>query len=228
MLVQAAYGVRADPGIEQAAGGAHHVDKPVAGGRTGRWFGARAGFLIRSLCATLKSSSRRCDASGGGCGVCCRYRLMARRCVSTTIISTPFMTGEQTGLSRDLVKYLNEKRWRTQAGTLAGESGQTGAGDVGPGFDGLVAWVNPAWGGSPARALPLDLSHHARYQRAYLQRRQAGHLSRARFTEGMTFGGIEGIAIRASTRRRPGGIWCGSMPRRSKPTSACWCAVAST
>ena len=64
----------------------------------------------------------------------------------------PFMTGEQTGLSRDLVKYLNEKLggeprlelWLVNRARLALEMSD-------PGFDGLVAWVNPAWVGDPHR-----------------------------------------------------------------------------
>ena len=64
----------------------------------------------------------------------------------------PFMTGEQTGLSRDLVKYLNEKLggeprlelWLVNRARLALEMSD-------PGFDGLVAWVNPAWVGDPQR-----------------------------------------------------------------------------
>ncbi|CAM3891742.1 substrate-binding periplasmic protein [Aeromonas bestiarum] len=64
----------------------------------------------------------------------------------------PFMTGEKTGLSRDLVKYLNERLggeprlelWLVNRARLALEMSD-------PGFDGLVAWVNPAWVGDPQR-----------------------------------------------------------------------------
>lgn len=64
----------------------------------------------------------------------------------------PFVTGETTGLSRDLVKYLNEKLggeprlelWLVNRARLALEMSD-------PGFDGLVSWVNPAWVGDPQR-----------------------------------------------------------------------------
>lgn len=62
----------------------------------------------------------------------------------------PFMTGERTGLSRELVKYLNEKLggeprlelWLVNRARLALEMSD-------PDFDGLVAWVNPAWVADP-------------------------------------------------------------------------------
>ena len=140
------------------------------------------------------------------------------------------MTGEQTGLSRDLVKYLNEKLggeprlelWLVNRARLALEMSD-------PGFDGLVAWVNPAWVGDPQRELYLWTFPIMRDTNELISSVARPVIYRGPDSlKGMTFGGIEGIAIRASTRRRPGAIWCGSMPRRSRPTSACWCAVAST
>ncbi|MCR6553937.1 ABC transporter substrate-binding protein, partial [Aeromonas sp. CPF2-S1] len=64
----------------------------------------------------------------------------------------PFNTGVDAGLSRELVKYLNEKLggeprielWLVNRARLALEMAD-------PDFDGLVVWVNPAWVGDPHR-----------------------------------------------------------------------------
>ena len=64
----------------------------------------------------------------------------------------PFNTGVDAGLSRELVKYLNEKLegeprielWLVNRARLALEMSD-------PDFDGLVVWVNPAWVGDPQR-----------------------------------------------------------------------------
>lgn len=64
----------------------------------------------------------------------------------------PFNTGPDAGMSRELVKYLNEKLggeprielWPVNRARLALEMSD-------PGFDSLVAWVNPAWMGDPMR-----------------------------------------------------------------------------
>ena len=77
----------------------------------------------------------------------------------------PFMTGEKTGLSRDLVKYLNEKLggeprlelWLVNRARLALEMSD-------PGFDGLVSWVNPVtWWFLPAIRLWLLPARKARW-----------------------------------------------------------------
>jgi len=64
----------------------------------------------------------------------------------------PFNTEVDAGLSRELVKYLNEKLggeprielWLVNRARLALEMAD-------PDFDGLVVWVNPAWVGDPHR-----------------------------------------------------------------------------
>ncbi|PJG58773.1 substrate-binding periplasmic protein [Aeromonas cavernicola] len=63
----------------------------------------------------------------------------------------PFNTDDNTGLSHDLVAYLNEKLqgeprlelWLVNRARLAQEMAD-------PVFNGMVAWVNPAWVGDPA------------------------------------------------------------------------------
>ncbi|MGL5129004.1 MAG: substrate-binding periplasmic protein [Aeromonas popoffii] len=106
----------------------------------------------------------------------------------------PFMTGEKAGLSRDLVKYLNEQLggeprlelWLVNRARLALEMSD-------PGFDGLVAWVNPVWVGDP---------QHERYLWTFPVMRDTNELisSAARpvtyrgpdSLKGLIFGGIEG------------------------------------
>ncbi|XEI32361.1 ABC transporter substrate-binding protein [Aeromonas veronii] len=64
----------------------------------------------------------------------------------------PFNISGDAGLSRELVKYLNEKLggeprielWLVNRARLALEMAD-------PDFDGLVVWVNPAWVGDPHR-----------------------------------------------------------------------------
>lgn len=110
-------------------------------------------FLIRSACAKLKISPRRCDASLVLVVVSVVDVGSWRDAASLRLSSaSPFYDGETTGLSRDLVKYLNEKLggeprlelWLVNRARLALEMSD-------PGFDGLVSWVNPAWVGDPQR-----------------------------------------------------------------------------
>ncbi|KAL8188465.1 UNVERIFIED_CONTAM: hypothetical protein K2H54_000214 [Gekko kuhli] len=106
----------------------------------------------------------------------------------------PFMTGEQTGLSRDLVKYLNEKLggeprlelWLVNRARLALEMSD-------PGFDGLVAWVNPAWVGDPQRELYLWTFPIMRDTNELISSVARPVIYRGPDSlKGMTFGGIEG------------------------------------
>ncbi len=106
----------------------------------------------------------------------------------------PFMTGEQSGLSRDLVKYLNEKLgeepklelWLVNRARLALEMSD-------PGFDGLVAWVNPAWVGDPQRERYLWTFPIMRDTNELISSADRPVTYRGPDSlKGMTFGGIEG------------------------------------
>ncbi|MFQ2024894.1 substrate-binding periplasmic protein [Aeromonas veronii] len=106
----------------------------------------------------------------------------------------PFNTGVDAGLSRELVKYLNEKLggeprielWLVNRARLALEMSD-------PAFNGLVAWVNPAWMGDP---------HRERYLWSFPIMRDTNELisnSEHPITyrgpdslKGLVFGGVEG------------------------------------
>ncbi|MFQ2078248.1 substrate-binding periplasmic protein [Aeromonas veronii] len=106
----------------------------------------------------------------------------------------PFNTGVDAGLSRELVKYLNEKLggeprielWLVNRARLALEMAD-------PDFDGLVVWVNPAWVGDP---------HRERYLWTFPVMRDTNELVSNIYNpvtyrgpdslKGLVFGGVEG------------------------------------
>lgn len=55
VLAQAAQRIRADPGIEQAGGSTHHIDRPAGrGGWLRHWSGGRGFSHSNSLCQTQR------------------------------------------------------------------------------------------------------------------------------------------------------------------------------
>ena len=119
----------------------------------------------------------------------------------------PFNTGVDAGLSRELVKYLNEKLggeprielWLVNRARLALEMAD-------PDFDGLVVWVNPAWVGDP---------HRERYLWTFPVMRDTNELISSidkpityrgpDSLKGLVFGGVEGYRYQGIDEAAAGG-----------------------
>jgi len=106
----------------------------------------------------------------------------------------PFNTGEEGGLSPELVKYLNERLegepvielWLVNRARLALEMSA-------PGFDSLVAWVNPAWMGDPQRERYLWSFPVMRDTNELISNREHPITYRGPDSlKGLVFGGVEG------------------------------------
>ncbi|MGL4251211.1 MAG: substrate-binding periplasmic protein [Aeromonas sp.] len=106
----------------------------------------------------------------------------------------PFNTGAESGLSRELVKYLNQKLggepvielWLVNRARLALKMSD-------PGFDSMVAWVNPAWMGDPLRERYLWSFPVMRDTNELISNRSHPITYRGPDSlKGLVFGGVEG------------------------------------
>lgn len=119
-------------------------------------------------------------------------------------------------MSRELVKYLNEKLggeprielWLVNRARLA-------LGMSEPGFDSLVAWVNPAWMADPQRERylwTLTIMRDTNELISSVNRPVVYHGPDS--LKGLVFGELKGSAIRGSMRPRREAIWFAMMPER--------------